>query len=193
MIALTRDLGNPLTFQGYQHGIGVWTDRKQNQSYFYCSYDEWNPSPLHSVVFRVKINEQSVGKWEFVGKLDFNSKYATTSPCGKYFWSLEFSTSNFNRQVARELLTFRQIDPKTLEYESFQMTGLILEYFSLYILILGLDPQTLGTSLDTVRFQFTQNWGVFLIVQCRDRSNDELYKDKDAIFRFHINEVIFQL
>lgn len=187
MFALTRDLGNSLAYEAYQYEIGMWTDQEQNQLYFYCSCDKWRIQRKHSIILRIKISKTFVGNWEFVGELNFDGKYTLMSPCGRYFSSLEIVPEFTDLNICYQQLIFRQINVKTLKYETFKISGWILGKFILAHLFLGIDSQLLG-EINNARFHYTKNWGVFLILQCYQKqiSHDE---ENDSIFHFCINEV----
>lgn len=122
MLVLTKPLGIPPSFEELNHGIGLWTDRQQKQSYFYCASTRGTRPATNSVIFRLNINDNVLCDWEFVGKVDFLCENNTISPCGEYFWSME-DCRDYMTQAGQEKMLLRQIDPRTLKYEVFQLPG----------------------------------------------------------------------
>lgn len=123
MFLFKNQLDLPPSFENRLFEIGVWTDNQQNQSYFYCSsiripkINHVLLSPTDSAIFRISV--ESTEKWEFIGRVDFLFKSATTSPDGNYFWSIE--PVHHGRHAST--LIFREIEIRTLKYEVFKVDG----------------------------------------------------------------------
>jgi hypothetical protein len=100
--------------------LGFWTDPKNGRTYFYraCTDAKNYFSDKPSFIFRFDVHDPTL-RWYFVGKLDFWCIHADVSPCGHYFWSLEGFARSY-REVSTPL-TFRQIDPKTMQYTKFDV------------------------------------------------------------------------
>lgn len=127
MLVLTQPFDIPPSFETNQYGIGLWTNIQQGQSYFYCAstLDDYH-HPRSSAIFRININEQLSSGWEFVGKVDFPCRNNTISSCGRHFWSVDISPYpriGLPYQLVPRQLILRKVDPKTLEYEVFQVSG----------------------------------------------------------------------
>lgn len=118
MPVLTKQLGFPPSFDGC--GIGLWTDRQQNRTYFYST--SVPSSSGHSDIFRIRIDDSASADCEFVGTVDFHCYCITTSVCENFFWSINARPPLFVTTDRRQLI-LRKVNFRTLKYEVFQMPG----------------------------------------------------------------------
>lgn len=119
MYVLTTQIDAPDPSKLDQYGMGVWMDIQRKQSYFYFSTTLNVSRLLPFTIYRLNISSQTSGNWELVGEVDFTCHNVTVSPCKQYFWAMEVHPRRRN-------LVFRQINPKTLEYETFGVSDRFL-------------------------------------------------------------------
>lgn len=121
MLLLTERIPAALFYKCIDHtGLGFWYEPQTKRTFFYCVCRNITIDPIKpSFTFRTDIHAPSP-QWEFVGQVDFWWRNASVSPCGRYFWSMEFVQRWTGNGPAQ--LEFHQINPKTLQFTKFDVT-----------------------------------------------------------------------